>query len=432
MSAASQARRVNPSLQIEVFEKTEWVSYSACGIPYLVAGDVGDVDQLIARTPAEFRERHIDVRLRHEVVAIDAENRKVEVRDHGRGRTITVPYDELLVATGARPREIELEVDDPSIIHGVQTLDDGIRLLEHARRIGCKDVVVVGAGYIGLEIAEAFVKWRGKVTVVTGSAEVMPSLDPDMGRRVRDAMIGHGIEVVCGQRVTAVEGGRVHAGRHEFPADLVVIGAGVQPNSEMAAAAGIPTGINGAIDVDHQLRTAVPGVWAAGDCATSFHRVTRQPTHVALGTVANKQGRIAGENIGGGYATFPGVLGTAITRLCELEVARTGLSMAEAGSFEAVEAVVETSTGAGYMPESRDMVVKVVAERRTGRLLGAQITGGDGAAKRIDAFATALWNDMTVHEMAMMDLSYAPPFSPVWDAVLIGARKAAARVDARG
>jgi NADPH-dependent 2,4-dienoyl-CoA reductase/sulfur reductase-like enzyme len=201
---------------------------------------------------------------------------------------------------------------------------------------------------------------------------------------------------------------------------------GVRPNVQLADAAGIPIGRAGGIDVDMRMCTPVPGVWAGGDCAQSVHRVTGAPVTIALGTIANKHGRVAGINLGGGYATFPGVLGTAVTKVCGTEVARTGLNerQARAAGFEFVTATVRSSTRAGYFPGSRELTVKVIAERRSGRLLGAQIVGEEGAAKRIDAFGVALWNEMTVEALLNVDLSYAPPFSPVWDPVLIGARKA--------
>jgi NADPH-dependent 2,4-dienoyl-CoA reductase/sulfur reductase-like enzyme len=211
---------------------------------------------------------------------------------------------------------------------------------------------------------------------------------------------------------------------------VVVLGLGVAPNSALAAAAGVRTGVKAAISVDRQQRTSVDGVWAAGDCCTSFHRVAETSVHVALGTVANKQGRVAGINLGGGYATFPGVVGTAVTKLCSLEVARTGLGEAEARryGFEPVVATIESTSRAGYFPDAGHMRVKLVAERRSGRLLGGQIVGVGGAAKRIDVLATALTARMSVEDMTALDLSYAPPFSPVWDPVLIAARKAAEAV----
>jgi NADPH-dependent 2,4-dienoyl-CoA reductase/sulfur reductase-like enzyme len=245
-------------------------------------------------------------------------------------------------------------------------------------------------------------------------------------------MRDHGIEVRCGTEVTGFEPGVVHTDAGAIEHDVVVLGLGVAPNTELAAAAGVETGVRRAIAVDRQQRTSADGVWAAGDCCTSFHRIAETTVHVALGTVANKQGRVAGINLGGGYASFPGVVGTAVTKLCSLEVARTGLGEAEARryGFEPVVATIESTSRAGYFPDPGNMRVKLIAERRSGRLLGGQIVGVGGAAKRIDVLATALTVRMSVEEMTALDLSYAPPFSPVWDPVLIAARKAAEAVDA--
>jgi NADPH-dependent 2,4-dienoyl-CoA reductase/sulfur reductase-like enzyme len=429
MAAASQARRRRPDLEIVALEKGRWTSYSACGIPYLVAGDVAELDDLVTRDPQTFRDRqNIDVRTGHEAMAVDLDARRVEVRDHNHGRTFTLGFDHLHLATGATPVRPDLPGIDGPRIHGVQTLEDAAHLLEEAERCAAENVVVVGAGYIGLEMAEAFVR-RGcpTVTVVEQGAEVMGTLDPDMGAIVGEAMREFGIVVRTGTSVTGFEPGSVHTADGPLPADLVVLGLGVAPDSRLAAGAGLETGVKGAVVVDRRQRTSAEGVWAAGDCCQSFHLVSRSPFHLPLGTVANKQGRVAGINLGGGYATFPGVVGTAVTKVCSTEVARTGLSEREAtaAGFGYETARITASTRAGYFPGAGRITVKMLAEQRTGRLLGAQIVGAEGAAKRIDVVATAITAGLTVDEVIDLDLSYAPPFSPVWDPVLIAAREVA-------
>jgi NADPH-dependent 2,4-dienoyl-CoA reductase/sulfur reductase-like enzyme len=430
MAAASQARRRRPELDIVALERGHWTSYSACGIPYLVAGQVDEIDDLVARTPQAFRDQHrIDVRLRHEVMAIDVDARAVEVRDHEHDRTYSLGFDVLHIGTGATPLRPDLPgMDDHGHIHGVQTLDDAAVLLDDVEGGEVRDVVVVGGGYIGLEMAEAFVI-RGcrSVTVIERGPEVMGTLDPDMGALVSAAMRSHKIDVRCGEAVLGFEPGAVLTDKGRVAADLVVLGLGVVPNSQLAIDAGIATGVKGAISVDQRQRTSADGVWAAGDCCESFHLIARRPVHIALGTVANKQGRVAGINIGGGYATFPGVVGTAVSKLCATEVGRTGLTETEAQrvGFEYVVARIDSSNKAGYYPGVGTMAVKALAEKRSGRLLGAQMVGAEGVAKRIDVFATALTAGMTVEQMTGLDLSYAPPFSPVWDPVLVAARKAA-------
>jgi NADPH-dependent 2,4-dienoyl-CoA reductase/sulfur reductase-like enzyme len=435
MTAASQARRQRADLDIVALEKGRWTSYSACGIPYVVGGSVDELDDLIVRSPQVFRDQfRIDARTGHEVMAIDFDDRSVEVRDHEHDRTYRLGFDILHIGTGATPLRPPLPGMDSPFVRGVQTLEDADHLL--ARSIGenVERVVVVGGGYIGLEMAEAFVERGCSVTVVTRSPEVMPTLDPDMGGMVTAAMRRVGIKVRCGETVTGFENGMVVTDAGSLPADLVVLGLGVAPNTALAAAAGVPTGVYGAIVVDRRQRTDVDGVWAAGDCCESFHLISGERVHIALGTVATKQGRVAGINIGGDYATFPGVLGTAITKLCSTEVARTGLSEAEATAagflYEVVK--VESTTRAGYFPGAMKMTTKLVAERRSGRLLGGQIVGQEGSAKRIDVLATALTAGMTVEQMTALDLSYAPPFSPVWDPVLIAARKAAEAIARTG
>jgi NADPH-dependent 2,4-dienoyl-CoA reductase/sulfur reductase-like enzyme len=432
MAAAMQVRRRQPYQEIVALEKGRWTSYSACGIPYLVGGEVAVIDDLVARSPQEFRDEHrIDVRLQHEVTGIDIDRRRVEVRDHQRQRTIHIDFDRLHVATGARPTRPDLPGIDLPHVKGVQTLDDAKALLDHARAARCQSVAVVGGGYIGLEMAEAFVRWGASVTLLEGGDHLMRTLDADMADRLLDPMKGMGIAVRLGAQVAAFEAGRVLLGDGgAVDADLVVLGLGVTPNSELAADAGAATGVRGALVVDRRQRTTLEGVYAAGDCCESEHLVSARAVHVALGTVANKQGRVAGINLGGGYATFAGVVGTAITKICSLEVARTGLTVAEAerDGFAPVATTIEATTHAGYMADTEPMAVKMVGERGTGRLLGAQIVGGAGSAKRIDTVATALHARMRLDEVVDLDLAYAPPFSSVWDPIAVAARSLAGQV----
>jgi NADPH-dependent 2,4-dienoyl-CoA reductase/sulfur reductase-like enzyme len=427
MAAAAQARRLEPYLEIVALEKGGWTSYSACGIPYLVGGEVEHLDDLVAKTPQALRDEHkIDVRLHHEVIGLDVSARWAEVRDHQRHRTFRLDFDRLHVATGARPTRPDLPgIDGPGVL-GVQTLDDAAALLDRARTARCEAVAVIGGGYIGLEMAEAFTRRGAKVTLIEGGDQLMQTLDPDMAQRLLLPVRRLGIQVRLGTAVAGFEPGSVHlADGSSVPADLVVLGLGVTPNGELAAAAGAATGARGAIAVDRRQRTSLEGVYAAGDCCTSRHLVSGREVHIALGTVANKQGRVAGTNLGGGYATFPGVVGTAITKVCELEVARTGLTEREAAAagFDVVHSTVESTTRAGYLPDPPSMVLKMLAERGTGRLLGAQVVGGPGSGKRIDTVATALHARMRVDELVDLDLAYAPPMGTVWDPVALAARR---------
>ncbi len=444
MSAASQARKRlgRDSLQIVAFERGHFTSYSACGIPYWIGGIVTDRDKLVARTPADFAKLDIDVRIRHEVVGIDLDRREVVAHDlESGGREVREGFDHLVYAAGAVPVAPRWAQTDADGVFGVQTLDDGDAIHRWLDSTPTpRTAVVIGGGYIGVEMAEAMVRRGLAVTLVEMAAQPMSTVDPDMGEIVRKAISGLGIEVRTGVTVEGLDtaDGRVRAvvtDHGTLPADIVVLGLGVRPNTALAADAGITLGVTGGIPTDLGMRVpSTDGVWAAGDCVQTVHLVSGRPVHVPLGTHANKQGRVAGINIGGGYATFPGVIGTAVTKVCELEVARTGLTEKEAtaAGYSFVTASVESTSRAGYYPDAASMTVKIIAEQRTGLLLGAQIVGREEAAKRIDVFAVALWNRMTVEEMTGLDLSYAPPYSPVWDPVLIAARKATDAVHADG
>jgi NADPH-dependent 2,4-dienoyl-CoA reductase/sulfur reductase-like enzyme len=290
----------------------------------------------------------------------------------------------------------------------------------------------VGGGYIGLEMAEGLRRRALDVALVEKMPQVMNTLDPDMGALVSEALRNVGVDLYLSESLVAFEAsdGHVRAvvtDQRTLAADLVILGIGARPNSTLAEKAGLSLGERRAIRVNERMQTTAEGVWAAGDCVESFHLVSRRPFYVALGTHANKQGRIAGINLGGGYATFPGVVGTAVSKICALEVARTGLQEREIQQLglEYASAKIESRTRAGYYPGAGRITVKMLAEKGSGRLLGGQIVGIEGAAKRIDVLATALHARFTVQEMIDLDLSYAPPYSPVWDPVLIAARQAA-------
>ena len=436
MSAASQARRlIGPDdLAITVVERGDTTSYAACGIPYWVAGLVDEREHLVARRAEVFREKqHIDVRLHHEAIAIDTSARSVTVDDLDGGTELSLDYDDLLIATGAQPVPPPVDGLDTPGVFGVQTLGDGQRILDALSDRSPRHAVVVGGGYIGLEMAEAMQLQGLDVTLVDLAPQPMTTLERELGDRIADAMRTMGVDLRLGTPLTGLESGAdgwvraVTTPDGTIDTDLVVLGTGTRPRSDLAAAAGIPIGPSRGIVTDDRQHTPVDGVWAAGDCAETTHRVSGRPVSFALGTIANKQGRIAGLNLGGAVGRFPGVLGTAVTKIHDLEIARTGLNMREAddAGLTAVVTSITAGTRAHYYPESSDMTVLLITEERTGRLLGGQIVGGPGAGKRIDVLAAALWNGMLVEDLVQMDLAYAPPFSPVWDPVLTAARSAA-------
>ncbi|WP_431782501.1 FAD-dependent oxidoreductase [Streptomyces chumphonensis] len=462
MAAASHARRLRTpdELEIVVLERGDFTSYSSCGIPYWVAGDVGRAEDLVVRTPEEHRRRGLEVRMRTEATALDVGRRRVRLRPSGADADPSgeawLDYDHLVLATGARPVRPSLPGVDAAGVHGVQTLDEGRALLHaleadeaeeaegpqggragHAsgRR---REAVVIGAGYIGVEMSEALVRRGYAVTVLDQAEQPMNTLDPDMGALVREAMDGMGITTVTGADVTALRAsadGRVtHVVTGDgtaYPADVVVLGLGVRPETALARAAGLPVGDSGGLLTD--LTQRVRGhrdIWAGGDCVEVLDLVAGRTRHIALGTHANKHGQVIGANVGGDYATFPGVVGTAVSKVCDLEIARTGLLERQASDLglRYVTVTVESTSRAGYFPGAAPMHVKMLAEHRTGRLLGVQIVGREGAGKRVDVAAVALTAGLTVEQMTALDLGYAPPFSPVWDPVLVAARKATTAV----
>lgn len=425
MSAATRIRGAQPDAEVIVLEKSRFTSYSACGIPFLVGGRVvGGVEALVSRSPDEHRRRGIDVRTHHEAIALDTSRGEVEVLDQHRGTNIRLGYDELLIATGGEPIRPDLPGIDLPHVRGVQDLADAEALLALAES-GCRRIAIVGGGYIGLEMAEASIERGCTATVIERGSHVLGVVDEDFGARVADAMRDRGIDVMTNTEVKGFEPDAVVTAHGPVPADLVILGIGVRPRSDLAAVVGIALGPRDAIRVDDRQATSAPHVWSAGDCATSTHLVTGQPVHIPLGTYANRHGRVAGLNIAGGAARSRPVLGTAVTKLCTLEVGLTGVRLAvacEAG-FDAVATTIETTTVAGYLPHATPMTVRLVAERGSGRVLGAQIIGGPGSAKRIDTVATAITAGMTVADVTDLDLAYAPPFSSVWDPVAVAARE---------
>jgi len=358
--------------------------------------------------------------------------RRVRVRKLDEAKEWWESFDQLLIATGAIPIRPDVPGVDAQGIYGVNTLQSGIEVHKAVDQQAPKRAVIIGGGYIGLEMAEALVRRGLEVALVERAPQVMVTLDPDMGGLVSEALMAVGVTLYREESLQSfeVDKDRVQAAvtdKRTLPADMVILGMGVRPNAALAQEAGIPLGERGAIMVDERQQTKMEGVWAAGDCAQSFHLVSRRPFYVALATVANKQGHVAGVNIGGGSAAFPGVVGTAVSKICAVEVARTGLQEREIQQlgWEYVSGKIESTTRVGYYPGAGRITVKVCAEKKSGRLLGGQIVGHEGAAKRIDILATALHAGLTVQEMENLDLSYAPPYSPVADPVLVAVRQTA-------
>ena len=441
MSAAHQALRTaarrGEALAVTALEAGSHTSYSACGIPYWMAGDVGGGDDLVARTAEEHRKAGIDLRVHTEVVAADLAARTVTTAAGD-----VLEYDDLVVATGA-PAVVPdwaLRPDGTSYdgVGVVKTLDDGAAWVRSFAGVGPgAHVVVVGAGYVGVEVAEAALDQGFGVTVLTRTRG-MGMLEDEMSERVNAGLVDAGVELVLRAEVTGLEldGDRVTGVRWEGgsrEADLVVVAIGVRPATDFLVGSGLEMTDEGALRPDPHGRVA-DHVWAAGDCCEVRRRIDDQWVFRPLGTHAAKHGRALGDSLAGGDLSFDGMVDSSITRFSSggvhLEIARTGLSRSDAAAagFDPVALVTDGTTAAGYMPEAEPIAIWVMADRATRRLLGVQVVGGHGAGKRIDTAAAVLWASGSVDDLAWMDLSYAPPFATTWEVLQIAARRVAERL----
>ncbi|MBK6709049.1 MAG: FAD-dependent oxidoreductase [Chloroflexi bacterium] len=453
MSAAAKARRMNPALEIVVYEKSGHISYGACGFPYFIKGDVTRLEDLIARTPAQMAAQGVMAHVCHEVMAIDPAQRTVRVMDHENGRLFTDHWDKLIITTGASVNRPPIPGANLPGVFTLRTVEDALAIQRWLVEEKPKHGVIVGAGYIGLEMAEALQAHGLAVTLVEMADQVLPGLDADMAALVQVELQAHGVQICLQQPVKSfvgptlvrevvrevaamVQGDGGENGRlriHEvltpgsiLAADMVVFGVGGRPNVTLAQAAGIHLGQTGAIAVDEYQRTNLPNVWAAGAAAESKHLILNKPIYWPLAAPANKQGRVAGTNAAGGQAKSGMVAGTAVVKVFDLAVGVTGLTekQAQAAGLNAASVTIEASSRAHYMPGQSPIHLKLVYEQETERVLGAQMVGKDGIAKRIDIIAAALHANWTIHELAELDLSYAPPFAPVWDPILVAANVA--------
>ena len=429
MSAASRARRRNPELDITVLEKGRYVSYGACGLPYYLSGEVRDANDLVVYTPQYFREkRNIDIRLEHEAATIEPGRKLIQTRAPG-ARTIEIPYDKLVVATGGTGSSKLPGADLPGVFT-CSDLDGAIRLRTFLEEKRPSRGVVVGSGYIGLEMATAFSQRGIAVTILTRSAELLNGFEPEISKRLEALLQAHGAVLKKNTLVTAISSSPAdglcahHAGGIEA-AGVILLATGITPNTALVESAGISVGATGAIIVDDRMQTNVNGIYAAGDCVEARHLVSGRSVYFPLGTTANKQGRVAGENAAGGNDRFDGIVGTLATKVFELELARTGLSLAEAhaAGFHADSVTIHTVSRAAYLG-GRPLIATIVWDIESGRLLGFQVAGEEGAAKRIDAAAVALHARMRIQDMLHLDLCYAPPFATVWEALLLAAGEA--------
>jgi NADPH-dependent 2,4-dienoyl-CoA reductase/sulfur reductase-like enzyme len=436
MSAASQIRRRRPETKVTVFERGEYISYGACGMPYNIEDPNREIEDLVVLTPENAREkRGIDVRLRHEARELDLDGGRLTVFDIENGTESHEPFDALVIATGARAVRLPLDGFDLPGVHVLRDLVDGA-MIKSACEDKLNSVVIIGAGYIGMEMAHVLSARGFKVTVLEKLPQLLPGWHEDTVARVEETLTERGVEFQTGVTVKGAESGgngRVAAvvtDDADYEAELVLVAAGVRPNVELAASGGLRIGDTGAIWVNQNQQTSHEAVWSAGDCAEAYHRVLRRNAWIPLGTTANKQGRIAGANVLGTELRFPGIVGTAGFVVFDLEVARTGIGEDEAKKegFDPVAVTIRQRSRAHGYPDGVPVQVRLVADRETGLLLGCEIAGREGAALRINPVAAALAAHLTVTDLQSFDLVYAPPFAPVWDPLLVAANQLVKKV----
>jgi CoA-dependent NAD(P)H sulfur oxidoreductase len=423
--AASRARRLDPKMEITVYQEEPEPSISECGLPYYLSGVVERREDLVARTPEQFAEKDIDVRVLHRVEKIDPENRKLSVRRVEGNEAFEDAYHRLIIATGARAILPGLPGADLDGVFRLRFLTDSDEVRRYIEERSPKRAAVVGGGYIGLEVAENLCRLGMEVALIEGEDRVAIAYGPEIAERVEERLKENGVCVFTGSEVEEFTGeGRVQGvrfGGEELEADLVIVGVGIEPRAELAGEAGVELGDSGAIRVDKHMKTNLPDVWAAGDCVETVNLVSGEPAWVPLGDTANQMGRVAGTNAATGEETleFPGILGTGIFKVFDLGVGKTGLSEEEAeeAGFETLSAAIETTDRASYYPGVGKVFIKLISDTSTGRLIGAE-AAGYGAAKLTDICATAIWGKLSHPDLVNLDLAYAPPYGPALSPVI--------------
>ncbi|HET7579087.1 MAG TPA: CoA-disulfide reductase [Bacillales bacterium] len=430
MSAAMQIARKGENAEVMTLEKEEIYSYGQCGLPYTIGGWISSTDELIARSVETFREKHgIDAKVNHEVKQIDPEKKTVSGIETETNKSFDYQYDKLLIATGASPVVPDFKGTGLSGVFTLKTIPDAQQIMKDLAP-GIEQVTIVGGGYIGLEMAEAFIALGKQVRMIEHGDHMAKIFDADMASFIHEEADKHGIRVHTNEKVEALEGEkrveRVKTDKTSYPADLVLISAGIRPNTSFIQGTGIARGIKGTIRVNRYMETNVADIYAAGDCAEQFHIVKEKGDYIPLGTTANKQGRIAGLNMIGFPKTFKGVTGTSVIKFMDLALGRTGISEKEAQAlnlpYDTVN--IESTNAAGYYPDHEPLHVKLVFRKDDGRLLGGQIIGKKGVDKRVDVLAVALFHGMRIHELEDLDLGYAPPYNSTWDPLQQAARRA--------
>lgn len=422
MSAAAKAKRIQRDAEIVVYEKSAHVSFGACGLPYFVGDFFADPNQMIARSAEEFRATGIDVRTSHEVSHVDTKKKTIRVTNLKSREIFEDTYDKLMVATGASVMIPPIENLQLKNVFTLKSMEDGIALKEAVMKDEIKNVVIIGAGYIGVEVVEAMKRLGKEVRIIQLADRILlDSFDKELTDYMEKELQEHGVKLHLSEAVERLEGEsevqEVVTSKGRYEADLVVLTTGVKPNTKFLRDTGIETLSNGAIIIDDKGQTNVPDIYAAGDCATVNHFVTEKPAYIPLATTANKIGRIVGENLAGMDSRFQGALGTAGLKVMDLEAGRTGITEREAMEIDLDYKTVFISdkNQTSYYPGQEDIFVKLVYDAKTKVILGGQIVGKRGAVLRVDVIATAIFKKMTTEELGMLDLCYAPPFARTWD-----------------
>lgn len=429
MSAASKIKRTDSQSEVIVYEKGSFLSYGACGLPYYAAGINDDYRKMIARTPEEFEAAGIEIHTKCQVMKVIPDEKSVFVKNLETGQMFLDYYDKLLVAAGAGAIIPDIEGTNLIGVHVLKTMEDGFCLKEMVGRPEIVNIVIAGGGYIGVEAAETLNAAGKNVRVIEAADRILKPFDDEIEKLIRGHMEQKGIVFHLGERLQAIEGNKdgivtgIRTDGGNYQADLVILALGIRPESEVLKGTGVRTLKNGAILIDREMRTSLPDIYAAGDCASVYSLIEETDAYIALGTTANKCGRIAGENILGKHTKYIGTLGSAAIKTGDMEAARTGMSesTAKALGIDYTAVFVKTMDHAAYYPNPQPLWIKLICEKRSRRILGAQAAGYQGAVLRIDVFAAAIANRMTAPELGMTDLCYAPPFAGVWDAVNIAA-----------
>jgi len=430
MSAASKIKRLDKSTEVVVYEKGAHLSYGACGLPYYVGGFNDDPNKLIARTQDEFTDMGIVSHLYHEVIRVIPSEKRVMVKNHKNGEIFSDSYDKLMIGTGAAAITPPIKGTEKQGVYQLKTLDDGLMLQKVAQSPAVKNVVIVGGGYIGIEVVDAFINLGKQVTCIEFEDRILTAFDPEISKHGEEELIRQGVELKTSEKVIEIKGNEkvdgVITNKGAYKADLVILAVGVRPSTEFLKDTGMQMAKNGALVIDREMRTSIPDIWAAGDCSLVYSRNMEENVFLPLGTVANKCGRIAGENIMGAHNKFIGALSSAALKVCDIEMGRTGMGEADAKrlwkNYKTV--VVRAPNHPGYYPGRSLITIKLIYEADTKKILGAQAVGAEGAVMRVNMFAIAIHNNMTTDDLGMTDLAYSPPFAGVWDAVHIASNVA--------